>query len=178
MTKTKRVPLKKQTASPSMLGSLSPGMKDLLCIVFLYAVTLVLFRGVILDDAAFASAGDTATALSYVHAGASLAQAEQRDILWMPYFFSGMPTFGPVAFIPRSVDYIQTYAQKILNLFYLNGKWTWYIVYFLIGGASMFSLLRVLKLTRPAALIGAITFMLSPYAMGLPAEGNAKLYTI
>ncbi len=155
-----------------MFAGLSPGARDVLCVVFLYAVTLVLFRGIIFDNAGFASGGDTATALSYIHTGATLQEKEHRDILWMPNFFSGMPTFGPVAYVPRNVDYLQTYLQQALNLLYFNGRWTWYIVYFLIGGTSMFFFVRVLNFSRAAALLAALTFMLSPYAMGLPTEGH------
>ncbi len=168
------------TSAPAgRLSSLSPTVQDLLCIVFLYVVTLVLFRGIIFDNAAFAAGGDTANAISYAHAGITLSEAEHTDILWMPYFFSGMPTFGPVAFLPHDVNYVQKYVQQILNLLYLNGRWTWYIIYFLLGGIAMFFLLRVLKLSRPAALVAALTFMLSPYAMGLPSEGHgSKLMAI
>jgi hypothetical protein len=158
----------------AFLASLSPTVRDLLCVGFLYVVTLVLFRGIIFDNASFTDQGDTATAISYAHVGSELQKAEGRDVVWMPYFFGGMPTFGPVAYIPRNINYVQTYGQMALNLLYLNGQWTWYIVYFLIGGVSMFFLGRVMTFSRPAALIGALTFMLSPYAMGLPVDGHGS----
>jgi hypothetical protein len=162
------------TSENGLFSTLSPPARDLLCIGLLYIVTLVLFRGIIFDNASFAEQGDTATAISYAHAGSELQKTEGRDVVWMPYFFSGMPTFGPVAFVPRNINYLQTYGQQILNILYLNGKWTWYIVYFLIGGVSMFFLGRVMGFSRTASLIGGLTFMLSPYAMGLPAEGHGS----
>jgi hypothetical protein len=165
------------TAPPpggAFFASLSPTVRDLMCVGFLYIVTLVLFRGIIFDNASFTDQGDTATAISYAHAGSELQKAEGRDVVWMPYFFSGMPTFGPVAYVPRNVNYLQTYGQTVLNLLYLNGQWTWYIVYFLIGGVSMFFLGRVMDFSRPASLIAALTFMLSPYAMGLPQDGHGS----
>ena len=163
-----------ESGGTRMFPSLSPTAKDVLCIGVLYAVTLVLFRGIVFDDAAFASGGDTATAMSYAVAGNRIAQAESVDVLWMPNFFSGMPTFGNVAYVPRNVDYLQTTGQRILNLLYLNGKWTWLIVYCLIGGIGMFFLIRVWGFSRPAALIAAFTFMLSPYTVGLPGEGHGS----
>ncbi|MEW6511314.1 MAG: YfhO family protein [Bacteroidota bacterium] len=158
----------------SLLSSASPLTLDLLCIGLLYVITLITFRGIVFDDAAFASGGDTATALSYAHAGSRLAQAEGGDVLWMPYFFSGMPTFGNVAFVPRNVDYVQTYAQIVLNFLYLNGRWTWLIVYFLVGGVGMFFLMRMWGFPRAASLLAACLFMLAPYTVYLPGEGHGS----
>lgn len=160
--------------SPSMFASKSPATMDVLCIVFLYAITVILFRGIIFSNSSFEAGGDTAAAISYAHAGIELQKSEGTDVLWMPYFFSGMPTFGNVAFIPRNVNYLQTYGQEILNLLYLNGRWTWYIIYFLIGGISMFFLVRRQNMSRAAALLAALTFMMSPFAMGLPTEGHGS----
>jgi hypothetical protein len=169
---------KPKPSQPATVGSrferFSPLTLDLLCIGLLYLVTLVLFRGIIFENAAFASEGDTATALSYAVAGNRIAQAEGVEVLWMPYFFGGMPTFGNVAYIPRNINYLQHAAQAILNLLYFNGKWTWLIVYCLIGGAGMFFLMRAWGFSRPASLIAACTFMLSPYTVGLPGEGHGS----
>ena len=170
-----KVPQQKKTpGGPSVFESMSPTTIDALCLVFLYAVTVILFRAIIFNNASFEAGGDTAAALSYAHAGIELQKSEGSDVLWMPYFFSGMPTFGNVAFVPRNVNYIQTYAQEIVNLLYLNGRWTWYIVYFLVGGISMFFLVRRQQMSRAAALLAALTFMLSPFAMGLPTEGHGS----
>ena len=39
----------------------------------------------------------------------------------MPNFFSGMPTFGNVAYIPHDVSYVQYILQRVLNL--LSPEW-------------------------------------------------------
>lgn len=160
--------------SRSPFSSLSPLTQDALCIVLLYVVTLVLFRGIIFDDAAFATENDTVAALSFAHAGNRIAETEGTDVLWMPYFFSGMPTFGNVAYVPHNVSYVQTIVQATLNLLYLNGHWTWFVVYYLLGGVFMFFLMRVWRFSRAAALIAAFTFMVSPYAIGLAGEGHGS----
>ncbi len=156
------------------IQGMSPTMRDVLSVVFLYAVTLFLFRGIIFSNAAFASEGDTAAALSYAHVGAGIASSEGVDVLWMPYFFSGMPTFGNVAYLPHNVSYVQTWLVSILNYLFLNGKWTWLVVYYFLNGLFMFLLMRLLKFQRPAALLAAITVMLSPYAIGLAGEGHGS----
>lgn len=172
MTKQKRHPDTRHAKSP--FSSLSPLTLDLLCVALLYAVTLMMFRGIVFDNAAFASEGDTATALSYAHAGNRLAAAEGTDVLWMPYFFSGMPTFGNVAYLPHNVSYVQTAVQAALNLLYLNGKWTWLVVYCLIGGVGMFFLGRSWNFSRAASLLAALMVMISPYTVGLAGEGHGS----
>ena len=174
MTHARKDPRPPPRSTTAPLSSLSPLMQDLLCVGLLYVVTLVLFRGIVFDNAAFASEGDTAASLSYVHAGDQIARTEGVDVLWMPYFFSGMPTFGNVAYLPRNVSYVQTVVQWTLNLLYLNGAWTWLVVYYFLGGVSMFFLMRTWSFSRPAALIAALTFMLSPYMVGLAGEGHGS----
>jgi len=172
MTKQNRTRIPPRTESP--FSTLSPLVQDLLCVALLYAVTLIVFRGIVFDNAAFASEGDTATAISYTHAGEQIEKSEGVDALWMPYFFSGMPTFGNVAFVPHNVSYVQTGVQWVLNLLYLNGTWTWLVVYYFLGGVFMFFLMRGWNFSRPAALIAALTFMLSPYMVGLAGEGHGS----
>lgn len=175
MAKAKKPQVRSDRESGSFFSSLSPAKKDLLCIVFLYIITLVLFRGIIFDNAAFADSGDTAnTGLSFAHTGDQIHEAEGVDVLWMPYFFSGMPTFGNVAYIPRNVNYLGTAIVKVLNIFYLNATWGWIIVHYLLGGIFMFFLMRVWKFSRAVALLAAITFMLTPNAIGLAQEGHGS----
>ena len=179
MSKQKKNVRGPATSTTDMASSLSPLTQDLICIAVLYILCLVIFRGIIFDNAAFASGGDTASALSYTHAGTALEKAEGVDIVWMPYFFSGMPTFGNVAFVPHNVSYLQTVVQAILNVLFLNGAWTWYIVYYFLGGVFMYLLARTWSFGKIASLIAAITFMLSPYAVGLAPDGHgSKLMAI
>ena len=161
-------------AIPSPLDHLSPLKLDLLCIALLYAVTLFVFRGIVFNNAAFAAEGDTAASLSYTHAGDMIHQAEGVDVLWMPYFFSGMPTFGNVAYGPHDVSYLQKAVAAVLNLFYLNGTWTWLVVFYFLAGLFMFLLSRTWNFGRIASLIAALTFMLSPYVIRLAEEGHGS----
>ncbi|HTS00426.1 MAG TPA: YfhO family protein [Bacteroidota bacterium] len=165
---------RREEAAPAMFASRSPLVTDLLCLGALYVVLLILFRGIIFDNAAFASGGDTAASMSYAHAGEELTRTEGGDVTWMPYFFSGMPTFGNVAYLPHDVSYVQSVVQRLLNLLFLNGAWTWLIVYYFLGGVGMYFLLREWEFSRAAALLGALTFMLSPYMVGLAGEGHGS----
>jgi hypothetical protein len=165
--------------APEFFSTLSPVTQDLLSIGLLYVLCLLVFHGIIFDNAAFATQGDTAAAMSYVHAGQQLEKAEGVDVLWMPYFFSGMPTFGNVAFVPHDVSYVQSIVQRILNILFLNGTWTWYIVYYFLAGVFMFFLGRTWGFGRIASMLAAVTYMLAPYAIGLAPDGHgSKLMAI
>lgn len=174
MAKGKRSGQSKQQKSESVSSSMSPTTQDILCIAFLYVVTLVVFRGIIFTNAAFSTEADTATALAYEKAGQHIEETEHVDAVWMPYIFSGMPTFGNVAYVPHNVNYVQKVLAPVLNLLYLNGQWTWFVVFYFLGGVFMFFLSRVWKFSRLAALLAAVTFMLSPYAIGLAGEGHGS----
>ncbi len=158
----------------SWIAGLSPTTRDILSIVIIYLVSVVVFREIILNNMAFSSEGDTIAALSYQRAGTTLQQKEGEDVLWMPFFFSGMPTFGNLAFIPHDVNYLQKYLVTALDYFYLHGAWTWFVVFYFLGGTFMFLLCRHMGFVRPVALFAAFTFMLSPYAIGLAGEGHGS----
>lgn len=169
----KPVPTKTKDSS-SMLSSLSPTKQDLLCVLLLYLITLLFFREIVFNNAAFATEGDTAAAHSYFRVGNTIQQTEGIDPLWMPFFFSGMPTFGNLAYVPHDVSYIQTAAVWVLNFFFLKGAWTWLVVHYFFGGVFMFLLMRVLNFSRLVSLFAAFTFMLTPYAIGLAGEGHGS----
>jgi hypothetical protein len=175
MTKHHRKqPTRVQSAEPAFLARLTSLQRDLLCVALLYILTVVVFRGIIFNNAAFSTESDTAASLSYTYAGQKIEQTEGVDAIWMPGFFSGLPTFGNVAFIPHNVSYLQTVVQLAVNLLYLNGRWTWMIVYYLLAGVFMFSLMRTLKFSRPAALLGALMLMMSPHVISLASEGHGS----
>lgn len=175
MTKQhKRTTARPTSTQPSFFARFTPLQQDLLCIAALYVLLFIVFRGIILQNAAFATEGDTASALSYQQVGQHIAQAEGVDVIWMPNFFSGMPTFGNVAFIPHDVSYVQHALQYTLNLLFLNGKWTWFVVYYFLGGVFMFLMMRVLKFSHLPALLAAVLFVLAPYTIGLASEGHGS----
>ncbi len=179
MSKTRRTshrepPAHKPNAAAQWFSRLSALQQDLLAIAFLYVVALVLFGGIVFNNAAFSSAGDTATATAYIKAGDHLKETEGVDPLWMPYIFSGMPTFGNVAYVPHNVSYVQVVTLAILKFLFLNATAAWMIVHYFLGGVFMFFLMRLWGFARFPALFAALTFMLSPYAIGLAQEGHGS----
>ena len=125
---------------PSGLTALQPWKQDGIAILALYVITLIVFRAIVFDRAAFAEAGDTAAAVAYEQV-AKRIQADEgiKDVLWAPYFFSGMPTFGNFAIVPRAVSYAQQMLVWLLDFFYLKGPWTWLVVFTFLGGVFMYA---------------------------------------
>ena len=164
----------KQAPSRGWFSSLEPRWQTAVCVALLYLACLVLFRAIVFDGKAFQAGGDTAAAQSYTHAGRMIEGEEGVDVLWMPFFFSGMPTFGNVAYIPHDVSYVQRIVLEVLNVLFLRGPWTWLVVFYFLCGVFMFFLGRALGYTRLISLFAAFAYMLSPYAVGLAGEGHGS----
>ena len=165
---------KMTTASRGWFSSLEGRWQTAVCIGLLYLACLVLFRAIVFDGKAFQAGGDTAAAQSYTHAGRMIEQQEDEDVLWMPFFFSGMPTFGNVAYIPHDVSYLQRLGLAVLDFLFLHRPWTWLVVFYFLSGVFMFFLGRALGYTHLIALFAAFAYMLSPYAVGLAGEGHGS----
>lgn len=167
---TTRTPRSRET----WFSGFSPLSRDLLAIGLIYVVTLLVFREIVLNGMAFSSQGDTIAALSYQRTGMETQNREGNDVIWMPGFFSGMPTFGNLSFLPHDVSYIQVWGLRLVNLLFLSGPWTWFVVFYFLGGVFTFFLSRQFAFSRPVALFAAFTFMLNPYAVGLAGEGHGS----
>lgn len=175
MSKHRKQQPSRESARPSKIAALEPWKQDGIAILALYLLTLVLFRAIVFDKAAFAEAGDTAAAVAYGQV-ANRIQADDgiTDVLWAPYFFSGMPTFGNFAIVPRAVSYAQRAIVWFLDFFYLKGPWTWLVVFYFLSGVFMYAAARELGFRRPVAFLAAIVYMLGPYSVGLAGEGHGS----
>ncbi len=55
----RKQPIRVQSAEPAFLARLTSLQRDLLCVGLLYVLTLVVFRGIVFNNAAFSTEGDT-----------------------------------------------------------------------------------------------------------------------
>jgi hypothetical protein len=156
------------------LSTLPPGVQDLLSIAVLYVVVLTLFRGLVFSDSSFSQSPDASNHHSYKIAGNALRDAEGVDPLWTPYVFSGMPTFGSLSYIPHNVSYPEAVGFAIVRALFLYTPMSWFVALYFLGGVFMFFLMRWWHFSRPAALLAALTFMLSPYAVTLGGVGHGS----
>ncbi len=176
MTKEKKNPRHPTSRSddPTWFDKLSMERKDLFCAAILYALVLALFHGIVFNNMVFTTEGDTAAALSSSHAGKHLEETEHIEPLWTPYIFSGMPSFGSLAYTPRSVSYLQRVIHLTARILFLNADMGWFVMHYFLAGLFMFLLSRVWKFSHIASLIAAVTFMVCPYAVGLTVTGHGS----
>lgn len=170
MTKAKRTP----AARTSWFDSLSTSRKDLVTVAVLLVLVLFLFRDIVFRNMVFSTEGDTAASRSWAHAGKVLEEQEGAPPLWIPYAFSGMPGHASLAYNPRSVSYVQELVHAIGRVLLLNSTQGWLVLHYIIGGICMLLLAQRLGFSHIAALFAAITFMLSPYAIGLSQSGHGS----
>ncbi len=175
MSKHRKHQHARESERPSGPAALQPWKQDGIAILALYIITLVVFRAIVFDKAAFAESGDTAAAVAYEQVAKRIQTDDGiTDVLWAPYFFSGMPTFGNFAIVPRAVSYAQQAVVWLLDFFYLKGPWTWLVVFTFLGGVFMYAAARQLGFNRPVAFFAAIVYMLGPYGVGLAGEGHGS----
>jgi hypothetical protein len=165
---------KAQVGQPSWFDRLSPQKKDGVCIAALLVMLYILFFKIITSNMIFSDSGDTAAALSWTVAGKHLEETEKIEPQWFPYVFSGMPSFGSLVYIPRNVNYVQTVIHVVGKFLFLNGEMSWMVLHYFLGGVFMFLLLRHWRFSHLVSLMGAVTFMLSPYAIGLAEAGQGS----
>ena len=90
---------------------------------------------------------------------------------WYPHLFSGMPSYSAYSFSPS--DPVGEALRPVLFNF---GIKFWF--YFSIGGIGMFLFLLRKKLDHLPALLGALSFALTPYLFGLINAGHGtKIFT-
>lgn len=85
---------------------------------------------------------------------------------WYPHLFSGMPSYGSYVYTPGNP------LSGIINFILFNrGLQYWF--YFAIGGLGVFCLLRRKKVSSISALMGGLTYSLTPYFFGLINAGHS-----
>jgi hypothetical protein len=159
---------------PNWFDKLSSTKKDLVCLALLYVIILILFNQIVFKNMIFSESGDTAAAQAWGKAGEYLEKTEGQKPLWFPYIFSGMPGFGPLAYIPHDVSYLQTLIHFIGNILFINSGMAWLVLHYLLAGIFTFLLARNWKFSHVTSLFAAIVFMLSPFALGLAVTGHGS----
>jgi len=179
MAKERKPGRVKETSEVLWFDRLPAGRKDLLAVLLIFVLVLILFRDIVTKNMVFATEGDIVAALSWGEAGKHLEETEGIEPLWLPYIFSGMPSFGSLAYIPRDVSYLQRTLHLLGKALFLNAEMSWMIVHYFLAGIFMFLLARTWGFNHLPALIAALTFMLSPYAIGLaPGSHGSKLFAL
>jgi hypothetical protein len=101
------------------------------------------------------------------------AREAARDMgttpLWIPYIFSGMPSYGSYVYTPASP---LSPLDWILRPF-ADARGARYFLFFLLGGFSGFALFRRHGFSPPASAAAALCFVLTPYLAGCVEAGHS-----
>ncbi|RMF06474.1 MAG: hypothetical protein D6762_09330 [Candidatus Neomarinimicrobiota bacterium] len=138
---------------------------------YLPTVVLILVLGLFLYPMMFQglvpAANDTVSRLPINEWIKHYHQEHHSKPEWFPMLFSGMPAYG---------SYITGYQGPVSSL--LMGSWInrgfRYFFFFLIGGLGVYVFLRRQAHSPLPALLGAISYSLTPYMFGLINAGHAS----
>lgn len=175
MKKTrKQFPQTSKPNKPNWYDNLSNFKKEIISIVVIFILVLFLFNEIIFKNMLFSDAGDTAAAGAWAKAGEYLEKTEGQKPLWFPYIFSGMPGFSSLAYIPYNVSYVQSIIYFFGTLLFLKAQEAWFVLHYFLAGIFMYMLARQMKFKQLPALLAALVFTLSPYAVGLSIHGHGS----
>ncbi len=130
-----------------------------------------IFLGEMIIDDLSPSQGDLVEGYPVRQWGRNYMEEHDEIPHWFPHLFSGMPSYSAYSFSPSDPVW-ETLRPVLLNL----GFQFWF--YFSIGGVGMYLFLRRKKLDQIPALLGALSFALTPYLFGLINAGHGtKIFT-
>ena len=89
--------------------------------------------------------------------------------LWIPYLFSGMPSYGSYIYTPASP---LSPLDWILRPF-ADARGMRYFIFLLLGGLSAFALFRRHGFSPPACAAAALCFVMTPYLPGCVEAGHS-----
>ncbi len=145
---------------------LVPAKYETPILIALILMLLVVFlHEAIFENKVFSSA-DISTSQSFK---TFVDQADQEHVfpLWVPYIFSGMPSFASLlTSASRWYDIVGTVFEWIDHVgavLLLNQDVGWVVIYYFLFGIGMLTLLRRLGLTKFASFFGATAAMFSTF---------------
>jgi len=130
--------------------------QDVFALGFLLTCLIIFFWPVLFGGKVFLVPDNTAS-LS-IKNFLEEAKAEDHFPLWIPYIFSGMPSYGSLlATGDRSFDFLYVLWQGIIRVitFPMSKHAGWLVLYYFIFGAGIYALLRQKAATAFQALVGA-----------------------
>ncbi len=128
---------------------------------------LLLFYSAMVFEGEEPLSADTAASSAYAQWADESLQREGRVPLWYPDILLGMPSYASFIYTPASPI---SWIHRTFNL----NRGTRYVLWFLVGGACLFGLLRRWGVSRCAAFLGALTFVFTPYVLGSMDAGHSS----
>lgn len=151
-------------------------------LLLLLVLLLVVFFNKAIFEGQIFNAPDAISPMSFK---TYLEEADKENVfpLWIPYVFSGMPSFASLMVQGTRwydiTNYLWGQIVHIVSYLFINPDISWYIVYYFLFGAGIFLLLRKLGLGKFASFFAgtATVFMMYVIIWVMVAHGT-KILTI
>ncbi|MFH2054234.1 MAG: hypothetical protein ABIK96_17385 [bacterium] len=168
-----RIPGEDASRAPGLAASVISGRgpwRWLHWALLVWLILAILYPGAVFDGQVFRSS-DASNSDMFALVG-DAALADGRYPLWNPYLFSGMPSFGSLAYVRF------LYPPSILFNFLQNdlgfAPLTWMLGHLLFGGLGMAWLLSRWKLPTGAILLGVAVWLLFPKVVAWGVHGHGS----
>ena len=137
----------------------------------LVLLTIVFFHEVALQGKTFVSPDAVAPA-GFARVGEHSLYKDHVYPLWNPFVFLGMPSFASGTYNPLIYppDWPLALIAKVIPL----PDMTWMLLYYFIGGLSLYLLAREWGARPEGALIGAAAFVFAPNLVAVGSHGHGS----
>ena len=108
-----------------------------IALLALYLMTLIVFPKNVLQNYEFKFGGDNLAAAPIARMGGDLAR-EGSIPQWCPYILGGMPMVGSLLYANNY--YPGFFLGDLLGFIYLNSKYAWLFLHFLLAGLGIYQL--------------------------------------
>ena len=149
-------------------SALAIGRGTWLSLLALIAVPFFFYAAMVLGGKE-PPAPDTAACRPFSLWGEQVQQELGKAPDWYPYILSGMPSYGSYTYTPRSPFNPMALTQRLCG----GNRGAYYWILLSLAGLALFAFLRRQGFSRPASVIAALLFSMTPYFPGIVAAGHS-----
>lgn len=146
-------------------ANIPPALRDILVCLVLFLILVFVYRAYIIEGKIDVVADTINQGAPFDKFAKSYRDQYNATPLWYPHIFSGMPFQASGSYQSLQYSYEALLQAIVPNSLFglLHGR---YLFHLLLGAVSMFLLARALALSRAAAFVAAIGFVLNSHVIG------------
>ena len=157
-------------AQPARTARSRPGRIAVAALILLLLAIAVLYREIVFEGKVF-FASDNQAATSFAAVG-KRQLAEGSYPVWNPYLFSGMPSYGSLAYTPYV--YPVNFVLSLLVRYLFFPQYTWLLFHTFLTGLGTFLLVRSRGAHAGAAAAAGVFMMWMPNLVAVGANGHGS----
>ncbi len=157
-------------AQPARAAQSRPGRVAVAAVLILLLAIAVLYREIVFEGKVF-FASDNQSATSFAAVGKRQLAAGSYPV-WNPYLFSGMPSYGSLAYTPYV--YPVNFVLGLLVRFLFFPQYTWLLFHTFLTGLGTFLLVRSRGAHAGVAMAAGVFMMWMPNLVAVGANGHGS----